>query len=69
MISDGKKMSKRLKNYPDPEVIINEDGADALRYALHPPTAALVFSHGPPARMHSLTRTLRMYSHYVDSLP
>jgi isoleucyl-tRNA synthetase len=30
--SDGKKMSKRLKNYPDPEEVINEDSADALRY-------------------------------------
>ena len=32
--SDGKKMSKRLKNYPDPEEIINEESADALRHAL-----------------------------------
>ena len=29
--SDGKKMSKRLKNYPDPMDVINETGADALR--------------------------------------
>ena len=25
-------MSKRKKNYPDPEIIINEDSADALRF-------------------------------------
>ena len=31
LASDGKKMSKRLKNYPDPELVINAHGADALR--------------------------------------
>jgi isoleucyl-tRNA synthetase len=31
---DGKKMSKRLKNYPDPVDVINEHGADALRLYL-----------------------------------
>ena len=30
---DGKKMSKRLKNYPDPSEILNAYGADALRCA------------------------------------
>jgi isoleucyl-tRNA synthetase len=30
--SDGKKMSKSLKNYPDPGLIINQYGADATRY-------------------------------------
>jgi len=30
--SDGKKMSKSLKNYPDPNHIIDGYGADALRY-------------------------------------
>ena len=28
---DGKKMSKSLKNYPDPNLIINQYGADATR--------------------------------------
>ncbi|MCA9503301.1 MAG: isoleucine--tRNA ligase [Myxococcales bacterium] len=28
---DGKKMSKRLKNYPDPNEMLDEFGADALR--------------------------------------
>ncbi len=28
---DGKKMSKRLKNYPDPNEVLEEFGADALR--------------------------------------
>ncbi|KAJ9112886.1 hypothetical protein QFC19_000441 [Naganishia cerealis] len=31
---DGKKMSKSLKNYPDPEDIINQYGCDALRLYL-----------------------------------
>jgi len=34
LASDGKKMSKRLKNYPDPMDIVNKYGADALRYYL-----------------------------------
>jgi isoleucyl-tRNA synthetase len=31
---DGQKMSKRLKNYPDPIDVVNRYGADALRYYL-----------------------------------
>jgi len=34
LASDGKKMSKSLKNYPDPSKILNEYGADALRLYL-----------------------------------
>eukprot|EP00555_Chaetoceros_dichaeta_P003208 CAMPEP_0198249896 /NCGR_PEP_ID=MMETSP1447-20131203/1263_1 /TAXON_ID=420782 /ORGANISM="Chaetoceros dichaeta, Strain CCMP1751" /LENGTH=1167 /DNA_ID=CAMNT_0043934629 /DNA_START=67 /DNA_END=3570 /DNA_ORIENTATION=- len=34
LASNGKKMSKRLKNYPDPVVVINKHGADALRMYL-----------------------------------
>ena len=34
LAEDGKKMSKRLKNYPDPEVIFQKYGADALRFYL-----------------------------------
>ncbi|KAI3433769.1 hypothetical protein D9Q98_003575 [Chlorella vulgaris] len=34
LASDGKKMSKRLKNYPDPMVVVNKYGADALRLYL-----------------------------------
>lgn len=32
LAEDGKKMSKSLKNYPDPNEIINKHGADALRF-------------------------------------
>ena len=31
---DGQKMSKSKKNYPDPEIVINKYGADALRFYL-----------------------------------
>ncbi|PSK41575.1 isoleucine-tRNA ligase, cytoplasmic [Candidozyma pseudohaemuli] len=34
LASDGKKMSKRLKNYPDPGIVLEKYGADALRLYL-----------------------------------
>merc|ERR1711871_131117 len=34
LAEDGKKMSKRLKNYPDPMYVVNQYGADALRLYL-----------------------------------
>ncbi|KAF5011906.1 hypothetical protein FDECE_2002 [Fusarium decemcellulare] len=34
LAEDGKKMSKRLKNYPDPLEVINRYGSDALRLYL-----------------------------------
>ncbi|CAG8601089.1 3576_t:CDS:10, partial [Paraglomus occultum] len=34
LASDGRKMSKRLKNYPEPTTIINAYGADTLRLYL-----------------------------------
>lgn len=34
LASDGKKMSKRLKNYPDPMEVVNKYGSDALRLYL-----------------------------------
>lgn len=38
LAEDGKKMSKRLKNYPDPTVVMDKYGSDALRlYVLNSP--------------------------------
>ena len=38
LAEDGKKMSKRLKNYPDPSLVMNKYGADALRlYMINSP--------------------------------
>ncbi|CAN4126949.1 unnamed protein product [Withania somnifera] len=34
LAEDGKKMSKRLKNYPQPSEVINDYGADAMRLYL-----------------------------------
>jgi isoleucyl-tRNA synthetase len=34
LAEDGKKMSKSLKNYPDPTVILDQYGSDALRLYL-----------------------------------
>jgi len=34
LAEDGQKMSKRLRNYPDPMEVIEKYGADALRYYL-----------------------------------
>lgn len=34
LAEDGQKMSKRLKNYPDPMKVVDTYGADALRYYL-----------------------------------
>ncbi len=38
LTEDGNKMSKRLRNYPDPEIVIQKYGADAIRlYMLNSP--------------------------------
>jgi isoleucyl-tRNA synthetase len=34
LAADGKKMSKRLSNYPDPTIVLTKYGADALRLYL-----------------------------------
>jgi len=34
LAENGQKMSKRLKNYPDPNEVLNKYGADALRFYL-----------------------------------
>lgn len=38
LAADGTKMSKRLKNYPDPMEVVHRHGADAIRlYMMHSP--------------------------------
>ncbi|MDX9893592.1 MAG: class I tRNA ligase family protein [Patescibacteria group bacterium] len=34
LAQDGKKMAKRLHNYPEPDLVIDQYGADAIRYYL-----------------------------------
>lgn len=38
LAEDGNKMSKRLKNYPEPDIVVQKYGADAVRlYMMHSP--------------------------------
>lgn len=38
LAEDGNKMSKRLRNYPDPSLVVEKFGADAIRlYMMHSP--------------------------------
>lgn len=38
LAADGSKMSKRLKNYPDPSIVVKKYGADAIRlFLMHSP--------------------------------
>ena len=57
LAEDGRKMSKRLKNYPDPNDMLNVHGADALRlYLINSPVVRaedLCFSE------HGLVQSLR----------
>lgn len=50
LAADGSKMSKRLKNYPDPMEVVKRHGADAVRlYMLHSPAVKaedLCFTEG-----------------------
>lgn len=50
LASDGNKMSKRLRNYPDPQLVMDKYGADAIRlYMMHSPAVRaedLCFSEG-----------------------
>lgn len=71
LAEDGKKMSKRLKNYPDPMLMINTYGADALRlYLINSPVVraeGLRFSeHGlQHAMRHLLIPLWNAYSFFV----
>jgi isoleucyl-tRNA synthetase len=47
LAEDGVKMSKRLKNYPDPRDVINSHGADALRCG-HAHAGAAKRARAPP---------------------
>ena len=63
LAEDGKKMSKKLKNYPDPEIILQKYGADAMRYYL---------ASSPVVEAESLyfseAGVREMYNKYVNTL-
>ncbi len=78
LAEDGKKMSKRLKNYPDPMEIIERYGADAMRYYLlaSPVVAAenLAFAESgvdevAKKNVGRLTNVLSFYQLFADGTP
>ncbi|MDB5237947.1 MAG: Isoleucyl-tRNA synthetase, isoleucyl-tRNA synthetase [Candidatus Kaiserbacteria bacterium] len=78
LAEDGKKMSKRLQNYPDPMEVVERHGADALRmYLLSSPVMQaenLSFSERGVDEMAKknlgrLNNVLSFYKLYEDSTP
>jgi isoleucyl-tRNA synthetase len=76
LAEDGKKMSKKLKNYPDPMDIVHKYGADALRfYLLSSPVVAaenLAFSEKGvdevvKKNVNRLSNVLAFYQLYADT--
>src|SRR4030043_470015 len=71
LAEDGKKMSKRLQNYPDPMDVMKKYGADALRYYLmsSPVVAAENLNLSEKDLEENVRRMLRMlwnsYSFFV----
>ncbi|MBJ20621.1 MAG: isoleucine--tRNA ligase [bacterium] len=59
LASDGKKMSKRLKNYPDPNEILEVFGADALRaYMINSPVVRAEELRFDEAGLKEIVRTV-----------
>ena len=78
LAEDGQKMSKKLKNYPDPLEVVSRYGADALRfYLLSSPAVRaedLNFSEKGVAEIYRkniarLLNVLSFFSTYVEKLP
>ncbi|MBU6323610.1 class I tRNA ligase family protein [Patescibacteria group bacterium] len=78
LAEDGKKMSKKLKNYPDPMAIVERYGADALRfYLLASPVVEaenLAFSEAgvdevAKKNIGRLSNVLSFYRLYADETP
>ncbi|MDP2650034.1 MAG: class I tRNA ligase family protein, partial [bacterium] len=76
LAEDGKKMSKRLQNYPDPTEVVNKYGADAVRlYLLSSPVVRaenLNFAEDGVAQVSSkvigrLANTYALYELYKDT--
>ncbi|MFI5260557.1 MAG: isoleucine--tRNA ligase [Candidatus Paceibacteria bacterium] len=75
LAEDGKKMSKRLKNYPDPMAVVEKYGADAMRlYLLSSPVVQaedLAFSESgvdeiAKKNIGRLSNVLAFYKLYAD---
>jgi len=67
---DGKKLSKRLRNYDEPSVILEREGADALRWYFYfgqPPWSSARFDESAiaEAQREFLIRLYNVYSFFV----
>ncbi len=78
LAEDGKKMSKKLKNYPDPVEMINKYGADAMRFYMlsSPVVQAENFSFSEKGvdgivkkNISRLYNTLSFYQLYENNIP
>lgn len=78
LAEDGKKMSKKLQNYPDPMLLVDTYGADAMRfYLLASPVVEaenLAFTEGgvdevAKKNIGRLTNTLSFYALFADGTP
>lgn len=78
LAEDGQKMSKKLKNYPDPMVVVDRYGADALRFYLMSSPAVraedLNFSEKGIAETYRkniarLLNVLSFFETYAEELP
>ena len=78
LAEDGKKMSKRLKNYPEPDILLEKYGADAMRYYLITSpvmeSEALNFSEAGVREMYSkvvntLWNVVEFYKMYPVEIP
>lgn len=59
LAEDGKKMSKRLKNYPDPQTVFERHGADALRlYLLSSPVVSAENLRFSERGVHEIVKTV-----------
>lgn len=62
---DGKKMSKSLKNYPDPNIVIDTYGADATRLVF----TRILFFIAPRNFWHILMRTSPFHRMFLVNSP
>ena len=63
LAEDGKKMSKRLKNYPDPSLMLDTYGADAIRlYMIYSPVVRAENLKFSEAGVKQLMRDLLRYN-------
>jgi len=59
LAEDGKKMSKRLKNYPEPTIILDKYGADSLRlYLIDSPVVRAEPLRFSEKGVHDITKTI-----------